>query len=117
RLFVSKIGFQCECMRRRAARENLNDSAQSRVAVEIGAAPFNDLYTIDIHLRNATPIDPTAEGIVQGIAVQQHKRATRAVCAQPAQRDSLGSRICGETARSSKQAETGNLSQLIVDSS
>ena len=94
----------------------MNDAAERVTAVEAGRALLRDLNIGDGLSRNAIPVDPAAERVVQRNSVLENQGAAGAVRTQAAQRNSLGRGICRTAAGAPEEAESGNLAKVIIQS-
>ena len=101
---------------RRAARrgDDVDHAAHAVVAVQARARAVDDLDAIDALERNARPVDPAAERIVERHAVHEHERAADAARPDPAQRHALRGRMRRQAAAAPEQAEGRHLPQHIV---
>ena len=100
---------------RRAARDDVDDAAHSLGAVEVGGAAAHQLDGAHGLARDAVPIDPAPERIVERDAVLEHQRAAGSARAHAAQRDALRRGVRDAAARPAKQSEPGRLAQRIVE--
>src|SRR3954467_9236772 len=92
------------------------DAPAERVAaVEGGRAAAQDFDALDGGARDAAPINPPAERVVERNAVEEDDGATRPACADAAQRDSLRSGVRRAAARAPEEGEAGNLAEGVVE--
>ena len=67
------------------AADGVDDAAHRVVAVQARARSLDNLDAIHAFERDARPVHPAAERIVEGHAVDQHQRAADAARADAAQ--------------------------------
>ena len=84
-------------------------------AVRLREAGPHDLDAINSGLRNAVPVDPCAERVVQGQSVDQHQRAACAGPRHTPQRDTLGGGVRRARGGPSKQTEAGRVAERVVE--
>ena len=99
----------------RARRDELHGAAEGAAAVEVRRSAAQHLDPLDRQARQARPVDPAAEGVVERDAVGQHQRAARAARAQSAQRHALRGRVGGAAAGPPEQREAHDLAQRVVE--
>ena len=111
---VADLRLRFDGLPSRAAADDVDDAAHAVVAVDARARPFDDLDAIDGVERQAAPVHPSAERIVDGNIVDEHERAADAARPDPAQRDTLRRRMRGQAAGTPEQAEGRELAEQIV---
>ena len=114
-ILIAVGGFERYSGGLRGARDKLHHAAERVTAVEAGSALLRDLDGGDRFAGNAVPIHPSAEGVVERNSILEDEGAAGAVGAQTSERNSLGGGVRHATVRSSIQAETRNLAQLVVE--
>ena len=97
------------------AADELDHAAERRIPPQVGRSSFDDLDAFQGELRNASPVDPPSEGIVQREGVVEDERAARSGSAQPAQAHALGRRVRGPAARPPEKGEPGNPPERVVE--
>ena len=97
------------------AREDVDDAAEGVVAPHARAAAADDLDLLDALQRDAVPVHPAAERVVDRDAVDQHEGAAGPARADAAEREALSGRVRHEARRAAEQAEAGHLSQEVVE--
>ena len=98
-----------------AARDDVDDPAHGLRAVQVGGAAPDQIDSAHGLARDAVPVDPAPERIVERDAVLEHERAAGSARAHAAQRDALRGRVCHAAARPAKQGEPRDLAQGIVE--
>ena len=97
------------------AAEGLDDAAERRAAVQVGGPALQDLDPLDRGPGNAAPVDPAAEGVVQGHAVEEDERAAGPARPHAAKRRALRRGVGDPAARPPEQGEPGHLPQRVVE--
>ena len=95
--------------------DELHDSAERVAAVEIRGAAAKHFHIGERRARNAVPVDPAPEGIDQRKSIFEHQRAAGGGSAQASQRYTLIRGVSGAAIGSTKERESGNLSQHVID--
>src|SRR4030095_4046950 len=93
----------------RPTGEDVDDAAERVIAPRARATAANDLDLLDPLQRDAVPVDPAAEGVVDRYAVDQHEGAAGTARADAAQREALGRRVRDEARRAPEEAEARDL--------
>ena len=107
-VFISKV-------RRAGARGNdVDHAAHAVVAVQARTRAVDHLDAIDALERNARPVDPSAERIVEGHAVHEHERAADTARPDPAKRHALRGGMRRQAAAAPEQAEGRHLPEHVV---
>ena len=96
-------------------REDLYDAADGIRAVQIAAAPAQNLHAIDRCLRQFVPVDPAAESVVQRHAVGEDERPARTGSAEAAKRDALRSGIRDPGRGAAEQRESRDGLQRVIE--
>jgi hypothetical protein len=97
------------------SRQQLHDAAHRTGAVKIPRGAAHDFHAIDGRERNAVPVDPTAERIIQRHAIGEHERAARARTGHAAQRHALRRGIGDARRRAAEQRKTRSGSQRVIE--
>ena len=100
--------------RLRAAREELHGAAERRAAVEGTRSAARHLDSVEEERRQAVPIHPVAEGIVERHSVPENQGAARAARADSAQRDPGGGGVGNEAGVPPEESEPGHPAQGFV---
>ena len=91
------------------------DHARQRAApVAVRPAAAQHLHPLQRPAGHAAPVDPAAEGIVQGDAVVEDEGAAGPAASEAAQRHPLGGRVRDAAARAAEQREAGHEAQRVV---
>src|SRR6266481_1746350 len=112
--FRSYRSFSRKEVARLALGNQIDRAAQSAASVKARTAAAEDLYRAQLLASDASPINPTAEGIVKRNIVVEHERATGSAAANAAQRISLGRRVRGPAIGTAKESESGNQAQGLI---
>ena len=114
RVAVAVLGLHLQRAARGPAGDHIDHAAHGDVAVEARGRVLGDLDLVDAEQRHPRPVDPAAERVVEGHAVEQHQRAALAARADAAQRHALRGRLGRQAARAPEQAEARHLAQDVV---
>lgn len=104
---------------RRAVLDRLphevDDTGQGAAAVHVGGPPAQHFHPPHRRARDAAPLHPASEGVVDGHPVVQDESAARAARTHAAQERALGGGIGRTTAGAAEQAEPRHLAQGVVE--
>lgn len=100
---------------RGGSRDDLHDAAQGAAPVEVRRPAPQDLEPLDRGARDARPVHPAAEGVVERQAVGEHEGAARPARPEAAQRHALRGRVGGAAAGAPEEREADDLAQRVVD--
>jgi hypothetical protein len=114
RSFVAVLRRELERPARGTAGDDVDHAAHGDVAVQARRGAFGDLDAIDAGQRDAAPVDPAAERIVEGNAVEQDERAALTARPDAAERHALRGRLRDEAAGAAEEAERRHLAQDVV---
>src|SRR5205823_8173945 len=111
RVEVSGAAFRADVLARsRLLCQDLDDAAHGPRAVQVGAAARNHFDPLDI-VRYATPVDPSAESVVERHTIEEHQPAS---IAEPAQTEELrGGMVVSAAEKAGLHA--GHCAQQVVD--
>jgi hypothetical protein len=93
---------------------DVDDAANGAGAVERAGAAADELDALNGEFGLLLPVDPAADGVVEGYVVVGDKRAAGGGGAEAAQADSLGGGVGDERTGTAEKLEAGNLSDLAV---
>ena len=96
-------------------REDVDDATEGIVAPGARAAAPDDLDLLDALQRDAVPVDPAAERVVDRHSVHQHERPAGAARSDAAQREPLRRRMRDKARRAAEQAEARHLPEEVVE--
>ena len=97
------------------ASEDLRDTAQGPAAVEVGGAAAEHLEPLHPPSRDAAPVHPCAEGIVEGKTVEEDQGPAGSARPEATQRHALDRGVGGAAAGPPEQAEAHHLPERVVD--
>ena len=110
---AESVGFE---MRGGGAGGNdVDDAAEGAGAVEIGAAPGGNGDGVERVGGDFVPVDPSAEGIVQGDVVLEDEGAAGGGGAEAAERDALTGGVLDAGAGAAEEFEAGLLAEFVVE--
>ncbi len=95
--------------------EDLDHPSQSVVSVDRRSASRHDFDPLDTDPRDLAPVEPSAERIIAGHAIEENQASGNAGWTDPAQVDSLRGRVGDEAAGSPKSRKGGQGAQQLVD--
>ena len=94
--------------------DDVDHAAEGVVAPDARARPVDQLDALDAFQRDARPVHPSPERIVERHAVNQHQRPAHPARSDPAQRHALRRRMRGQAAGAAEQAEGRRQPQHVV---
>ena len=95
-------------------RDDVDDAAHRVVAIQARGRAVGHLDTVHAVQGHTRPVDPAAEGIVEGDAVQHHERAALPARSDAAQGDALRGWLRHEAAGATEEAERRHLPQHVI---
>src|SRR5436190_9664787 len=96
-------------------RKQADCAAHCTISEEAGGGATRDLYAIHFFRRDASPVDPSAERIVDRDSVPQDQRTARATRSEPPQRHTLRGRVRYYARRPPEQREARYGSQPVIE--
>ena len=108
-------GIEVEARCGGVGRDDVDDAAEGGRAVEVGAAAGGDGDGVDGEGGDLVPVDPAAEGVVEGGVVGEDEGAAGGGGAEAAQRDALAGGVLHARAGAAVEFEAGLLAQLVVE--
>src|SRR5207247_6776096 len=94
--------------------EDVHDAAECPVAPHARPPAMDDLDLLDGLERDAVPVHPAPERVVDRDTVEQHEGAARTARADAAERQALRCGVTDDARRAPEQAEAGHLAEEIV---
>jgi len=95
--------------------DDVDDTAESGGAVEVGAAAGGEGDGVDGLGGDLVPVDPAAEGIVEGCVVGEDEGAAGSRGAEAAEGDALAGGVLHAGAGAAVELEAGLLAELVVE--
>ncbi len=112
--FVAVTCPQLGTIGRGAGRDDVDDAADGARSIQVAGTAADDFDAVNGELGLLLPMNPSADGVVEGHVVFSDQRAAGGGGTQAAQADALRGGIGHQRTGAAEQLDAGKLAQLIV---